>query len=135
MYALQLPIHLPCAILLSAIQFTVDLPVQDAMRISPLLIMLVMNIFITSQQEQTYYVCITVNDSAGTCSNIFCDSVIIGNPVFGGCNAQFTLVEDSTNIYNYWAYNNASSGTGATLSYSWDFGDGTTSTLQYPSHT
>jgi hypothetical protein len=47
-------------------------------------------------------------------------------------NSQFSVVPDSVIAGNYSAYNN-STGTG-TLSYLWDFGDGTNSTLQYPSH-
>ncbi|MDF2453207.1 MAG: repeat-containing protein [Bacteroidota bacterium] len=47
-------------------------------------------------------------------------------------NSQFSVVPDTTTLGNYSAYNN-SWGTGA-LTYVWDFGDGNTSTLQYPSH-
>lgn len=45
-------------------------------------------------------------------------------------NASFAIIGDTTG--NYYAYD-YSSGTGS-LSYLWNFGDGTTSTLQYPSH-
>lgn len=47
-------------------------------------------------------------------------------------NSHFTIFADSLNPGIYNAYNN-SSGLGV-LSYLWDFGDGTTSSLQYPSH-
>ncbi len=47
-------------------------------------------------------------------------------------NSQFTLFADTANVGNYFAYNN-STGTG-TLSYVWSFGDGTSSTQQYPFH-
>jgi hypothetical protein len=46
--------------------------------------------------------------------------------------SQFSVVPDTTTLGNYSAYNN-STGNGA-LSYLWDFGDGTTSTLPYPAH-
>ncbi|MBS1637273.1 MAG: PKD domain-containing protein [Bacteroidetes bacterium] len=73
----------------------------------------------------------------------FCDSIShtvyfptscggSGNPTGGSCNAQFILINDSINTHTYYAYN---SSTGTGLSYLWDFGDGSTSTLQYPSHT
>ncbi len=73
----------------------------------------------------------------------FCDSTyqtIIVNCAGGGTttptgcqvNSQFYVFADSTNSGNYFAYN-LSSGSGA-LSYLWDFGDGTTSTQQYPFH-
>lgn len=71
----------------------------------------------------------------------FCDStnqyvyVNCGNPA-GNCQAvsQFIIFPDSVNINsgNYTAYN-VSYGTG-TLSYIWDFGDGNSSTQQYPFH-
>lgn len=68
----------------------------------------------------------------------FCDST---THVVNGCNtnttscqanSQFTVFADSVNAGNYFAYNQ-STGTGA-VTYLWDFGDGTTSTQQYPFH-
>lgn len=47
-------------------------------------------------------------------------------------NSQFTLFADTANAGNYFAYN-SSTGNG-TLSYLWNFGDGNTSTQQYPFH-
>ena len=47
-------------------------------------------------------------------------------------NPQFTLFADTANPGNYFAYN-SSTGSG-TLSYLWNFGDGNTSTQQYPFH-
>jgi PKD repeat protein len=47
-------------------------------------------------------------------------------------DANFTMVPDSTNAYNFWCFN-SSIGTGA--GYLWFFGDGTTSTLASPTHT
>jgi PKD repeat protein len=47
-------------------------------------------------------------------------------------NSNFTLFADTANPGNYFAYDN-STGTGS-LSYLWDFGDGNTSTQQYPFH-
>ena len=47
-------------------------------------------------------------------------------------NAQFSVFADSLHAGNYFAYN-FSSGTGS-VSYLWNFGDGTTSTQQYPFH-
>jgi hypothetical protein len=51
-----------------------------------------------------------------------------------GCqaNSSFYVFADSTNAGNYFAYN-LSSGTG-NVSYLWSFGDGTSSTQQYPFH-
>ncbi|MBK6983276.1 MAG: T9SS type A sorting domain-containing protein [Bacteroidetes bacterium] len=47
-------------------------------------------------------------------------------------NSQFSVFADSLTPGNYFAYNN-STGSG-TLSYLWNFGDGTTSTQPYPFH-
>lgn len=70
----------------------------------------------------------------------YCDSltqtvnVSCGGTVTPVCqvNAGFVIFADSLNAGNYFAYN-TSGGNGA-LTYLWNFGDGTTSTQQYPFH-
>lgn len=82
----------------------------------------------------SYNVCYYVEDS--TASTYCYDSTCIVYTTNGStlqCNANFYLWEDSTNVGQWYAINYAS-GTGA-LTYTWDFGDGTTSNLAYPSHT
>ncbi len=80
----------------------------------------------------TYMVCLTVYETAGGMDSCqYCNYVTVGTTP--SCNASFFIVQDSTNLYNYNLYNTSSS-SGST-SYFWDFGDGTSSTLQYPSHT
>lgn len=77
-----------------------------------------------------YQVCLTIVDSIGaTCS--YCESVNIGNPDDGGCQAYFYSYADSNSVnsINFWNY---SSGTSTT--FYWEFGDGTTSTLENPNH-
>jgi PKD repeat protein len=51
----------------------------------------------------------------------------------GGCNATFLIYPDVANAGNYIAVNQ-STGTG-TMSYMWDWGDGTFSYVAFPSHT
>lgn len=80
----------------------------------------------------TYYTCLTIGDTSG-CSDTHCGYVTVGNPTGNNCSANFYLVQDSTNMYNYTAVSYAS--TGALYSYLWDFGDGSSSTQQYPTHT
>ena len=73
-------------------------------------------------------------------SGQLCDSVAI--PVTVNCgtvnpnpcqaDASFSVYQDSVNAGNYFAYN-ASTGTG-NVTYLWNFGDGTSSTQQYPFH-
>jgi hypothetical protein len=70
-------------------------------------------------------------DSTSQIVNVSCGSGTV-NP--SGCHAKasFSLFKDSSNVGNYFAYN-LSTGTGV-LSYLWNFGDGSTSTQQYPFH-
>ncbi|MFI5172644.1 MAG: PKD domain-containing protein [Chitinophagales bacterium] len=49
------------------------------------------------------------------------------------CGAAFTLVPDTAMLHHYWIINQAT-GT-PPLNYLWDWGDGTTNTGAYPSHT
>ena len=79
----------------------------------------------------TYYVCVGITDStaAGTCTGTFCDSVIVTNPP-PTCNPRYFQFPangnpDSIRFFYF--------GTQAT-SFAWDFGDGSTSTLQNPNH-
>ncbi|MFN8117808.1 MAG: PKD domain-containing protein [Bacteroidia bacterium] len=70
-------------------------------------------------------------DSAYQYVNVACGSSTT-TPTGCQVNSTFYIFADSTNTGNYFAYN-LSSGNGS-LSYLWDFGDGTTSTQQYPFH-
>ena len=80
----------------------------------------------------TYLVCLTVYETGGgTDSCQYCNYVTISG--LTSCDATFNIIQDSTNLFNYFIYNTAALAAGTT--YFWDFGDGTTSTLQYPSHT
>jgi PKD repeat protein len=83
----------------------------------------------------TYPVCLTVYETGGTYDSCqYCSYVTIGGGgTAGPCDATFTIVQDSTNLFNYYVYNNSVGS--STSTYFWDFGDGTSSTLQYPSHT
>jgi PKD repeat protein len=82
-----------------------------------------------------YSVCLTVYqnglfaDSCNYCTNIN----VAQNP---GCSAYFSIVQDSTNLFNYTVYSYANGGSpNSLINYLWDFGDGATSTQAYPSHT
>jgi len=73
----------------------------------------------------TYGVCVT--DQYG-CA--LCDSVTIST---GSCSAHFDLYPDISIPHQYYAVNMASGV--PPISYAWNFGDGSTSTLAYPTHT
>ncbi len=74
----------------------------------------------------------TINSFVLNFDFIYCDFPVVD------CNASFwawndSLSNDSINIdpFNVYIINNS---TGTNLSYSWDFGDGSTSTDPYPNH-
>lgn len=77
----------------------------------------------------TYLVCLTA--STVGCTTTYCDSIVIdtaiNNPTT--CNAYFVFTQ--TSPYNVVGVNLAS---GINLSFNWSFGDGTSSTLPYPTH-
>jgi len=82
----------------------------------------------------TYMVCLTVYETGGTYDSCqYCSYVTIGGSP-APCDASFVIYQDSTNLFNYFIYNNSTS-TSGTATYFWDFGDGSSSTLQYPTHT
>ncbi len=82
----------------------------------------------TAMANQTTAYVITVTDNSTSCMKTDTVNVTITAPF----TANFTMVPDSTNGFNYWAFN-ASIGNGYT--YLWDFGDGNTSAAQSPTHT
>jgi PKD repeat protein len=85
----------------------------------------------------TYTVCLTVITGYDSLSlpivcDTFCTTVTVGgSPV--ACQASYYLGVDTNNLYNIYIINN-STGTTSATNYSWSFGDGSTSTAQYPTH-
>ncbi|MBN8695484.1 MAG: T9SS type A sorting domain-containing protein [Bacteroidetes bacterium] len=72
------------------------------------------------------------NHNSTNMNFLFLDEIsIIKNNI--NCDANFTMLQDSINSYSYTIYNNSSSGTN--YSYFWEFGDGSTSNLEFPTHT
>lgn len=65
-----------------------------------------------------------------SCFTISCG----GNP--STCSADFSAYPDSANIgFAYYFYDQSVGGPGTITTWYWNFGDGATSTLQYPIHT
>jgi PKD repeat protein len=84
----------------------------------------------------SYNVCLTI--SGDSCQDTYCNWITVTNDSTNtSCQAYFYTYSDTTNGYLdstiYFA--NASTGTNNNTSYYWDFGDGTNSSLQNPTHT
>ena len=81
-----------------------------------------------------YQVCNTVV-ALDSCRDTYCASLVVAacTTTTPPCIAQYYWYPDSSGSYSVILVN-TSSGPGS-LSYLWDFGDGNTSTLPYPSHT
>lgn len=77
----------------------------------------------------TYNTCLYIQ-TAG-CSDTFCLPVTISNPAT--CGAGFTYA--ATSVANTFAFTDSSVSSTGGVTYVWDFGDSTTSTLQNPTHT
>ena len=79
-----------------------------------------------------YLVCVTASDSAQTCSDTYCDTVIVTNVNVASCNiaSSFTAIDNGSGNYSF---TNTSSGT--ITNYFWNFGDGITSSATSPNHT
>ncbi len=75
-----------------------------------------------------YLVCLTIKDTG--CSDTYCDTLFTNSNGGGNCNVYFT---DST-YGDTTAFNALTKGTNGNITYSWDFGDGTSSTQQNPVH-
>jgi PKD repeat protein len=73
---------------------------------------------------------VTLSISSSTCSDTISNTVVIGGQT--GCQAAFTSVPDSSNTSLIHFINQS---TGNPTTYSWNFGDGNSSSLQNPSHT
>lgn len=81
-------------------------------------------------QDGLYDVCLNFSDAYG-CEADVCQSINVLITSGSVCNSYFYIFPDMNNSGTYLGYNQS---TGSNLSYLWDFGDGTTSTLAYPTH-
>ncbi|MDX2362255.1 MAG: PKD domain-containing protein [Crocinitomicaceae bacterium] len=84
----------------------------------------------------TYNACVTIAASDSSCVDTYCGTITIAG--LTGCTAGFTSYQaiDSTGAGGtiVWVTNTSTTQSGTALTYSWDFGDGTTSTDAYPTH-
>lgn len=79
----------------------------------------------------SYQVCLTISDLNNNCQNTYCEIISVGVQPGGGCQAYFYSEPDfnSVNGLNFFNYSG-----GTANSYSWDFGDSTSSTMENPNH-
>jgi PKD repeat protein len=94
------------------------------------------NISHTYNAPGNYSICLTHSNATLGCSNTYCDSVSV-NSGSSPCQALWTV--DTINSINFAGnvvlWNLSTGGTAINpLNYIWDWGDGTTSTGQYPMH-
>lgn len=76
-----------------------------------------------------YYVCLNYTNAAGTCTSMFCDTVMVAADT--ACSLTFNYFSNDLDVSffaNPFTFNN-------NAQYSWDFGDSNTGTGQNPTHT
>ena len=85
----------------------------------------------TFSANGTYVVVLTVNDStSSSCMDYYLDTIVVTGVVAPlQCAAGFVMYPDAGGVTV------VNSSTGTNLTYFWNFGDGDTSTLQFPTHT
>jgi PKD repeat protein len=76
----------------------------------------------------TYTVCVTITDKTGKCKIKICKTVVVTSP----CNliGSFSWKKLNDSTYKFYATSNGGTGT----TYTWSWGDGTTSTGVYGTH-
>lgn len=86
-----------------------------------------------SNSAGTYNICLKISDNVNNCTDSTCYNVAIGgnNPA---CQASFYVYPDSNGPAHTYIGVNTSSNL-ANMNYVWTWGDGSSSTGQYPSHT
>ncbi len=84
----------------------------------------------------TYNYFFIVMDSINACYDTIGGTIVVTGINTGpGCQASFILLQDSLNANQYWCWNTSTPSSPAmTASYFWNFGDGSSSTMPYPTH-
>lgn len=86
-------------------------------------------------QPGDYMVCLTISSNDSSCNDMICQPVFVGMPPFG-CQANFYYFPgDTSNINTLNTFQFVDASQGDPTSWLWNFGDGTTSTEQNPTHT
>ena len=87
----------------------------------------------TFTSSGTYNVTYILKDSNGYVCDTTSQRITVTNNNTPSCKASYYVALDSNNMFGLYLVNN-STGTNRNTQYTWDFGDGTTSNAQYPTH-
>ena len=87
----------------------------------------------TFTSSGTYNVAYILKDSNGYVCDTTSQRITVTNNNTPACKASYYVALDSNNKFSLYLVNN-STGTNSNTQYFWDFGDGTTSNAQYPTH-
>ncbi|MFY0674268.1 MAG: PKD domain-containing protein [Bacteroidia bacterium] len=82
-----------------------------------------------------YAVCLVLTDSSRNCVSTYCDSIQITGSSSSSCKADFSYKIGTASNDKQVSFTNNSTYSGTGASYSWDFGDRSSSTQAAPSHT
>ena len=87
----------------------------------------------TYSKPGTYTVCLNITDDHG-CTSHVCKHVVIHHPPAGVCHAAFSFNQPDPDFQTI-NFTDLSTSDGTIGTWNWDFGDGTNSSEQNPSHT
>ncbi len=90
----------------------------------------------TANGVYNYYFAL-VDSSSASCWDTLAGTVVVtGITTTPSCQASFLLQQDSLNLNQFWCWNTSTASSPAMpATYYWDFGDGSSSMLAYPTHT
>lgn len=83
-------------------------------------------------ENGTYDLWVSTWDSLTSCLDTVNYNYVVTDLPNTACDADFSIVNDSLTTTEYYGFNYS---TGTNLTYAWDFGDGGTSTDQFPVYT
>ncbi len=80
-------------------------------------------------EEGLFGVCLEVVDITGTCTSLYCEEILVEAPEYCTADFDFEVIPDEILTVSFTDLSE-----GPVNAWSWNFGDGTTSTAQNPTH-